>query len=206
MTPDRPARCGSRRLEQMTRARAPGGLPPMIRAGIPQGRRRVSSPEPPQLTTSIRCHRRRTLTRGACEQRTDALHLRAARAPGDLGTDRTRPGRRPDAGHPDRDRGDRPFPLGPGRGASGAGGRGPELGAPVAITPSALHGVRIVEAAYRDRPIGALAERSGRRLTAVLACRAAAFSLLDPEAQERRLAPAGLGLSGAASRNRSATW
>ena len=78
-------------------------------------------------------------------------------------------------------------------------GRGTELGDPVAITPSALHGVRIVEAAYRDRPIGALAERSGRRLTAVLACRAAAFSLLDPEAQERRLARWGLVLSGAAS-------
>ena len=78
-------------------------------------------------------------------------------------------------------------------------GRGTELRDPVPLAPPALHGVRIVEAAYRDRPIGALAERSGRRLTAVLACRAAAFSLLDPEAQERRLARWGLVLSGAAS-------
>jgi hypothetical protein len=78
-------------------------------------------------------------------------------------------------------------------------GRGIELSDPVPITPPALRGVRIVEAAYRDRPIGALAERSGRRLTAVLACRAAAFSLLDPEAQERRLARWGLILSGTAS-------
>ena len=38
---------------------------------------------------------------------------------------------------------------------------------------------------------------SGRRLTAVLACRVLAFSLLDPEAQERRLARWGLVLSGA---------
>ena len=78
-------------------------------------------------------------------------------------------------------------------------GRGIELSDPVPITPPALRGVRIVEAAYRDRPIGALAERSGRRLTAVLCCRAAAFALLDPEAQERRLARWGLVLSGAAS-------
>jgi hypothetical protein len=80
-----------------------------------------------------------------------------------------------------------------------ASGRGTELSDPLPVTPPALRGVRIVEAAYRDRPIGALAERSGRRLTAVLACRAAAFSLLDPEAQERRLARWGLVLSGAAS-------
>jgi hypothetical protein len=78
-------------------------------------------------------------------------------------------------------------------------GRGIELSDPVPIAPPALRGVAIFEAAYRDRPIGALAERSGRRLTAVLACRAAAFSLLDPEAQERRLARWGLVLSGAAS-------
>jgi len=63
--------------------------------------------------------------------------------------------------------------------------------------PGALRGVRIVEASYRDRPIGALSERAGRRLTAVLACRVLAFSLLDPEAQERRLARWGLVLSGA---------
>ena len=60
-------------------------------------------------------------------------------------------------------------------------------------------GVRIIDANYRDRPIGALSERAGRRLTAVLACRVVAFSLLDAEAQERRLARWGLVLSGAAS-------
>ncbi len=65
--------------------------------------------------------------------------------------------------------------------------------------PAALKGVRIVEAAYRDRPIGVLCERGGRRVTAVLACRVVSFSLLDPEAQERRLARWGLILSGAAS-------
>ncbi len=65
--------------------------------------------------------------------------------------------------------------------------------------PPPLRGVRIIEAEYRDHPIGALSERSGRRLTAVLACRVVAFSLLDSEAQERRLARWGLVLSGAAS-------
>lgn len=78
-------------------------------------------------------------------------------------------------------------------------GRGIALGDPLAVTPPQLHGVGVIEATYRQRPIGALTERSGRRLTAVLACRAAAFSLLDPEAQERRLARWGLVLSGAAS-------
>jgi hypothetical protein len=42
-----------------------------------------------------------------------------------------------------------------------------------------------------------VSERSGRRLTSVLACRVVAFSLLDQEAQERRLARWGLVLSGA---------
>jgi Putative type VII ESX secretion system translocon, EccE len=70
---------------------------------------------------------------------------------------------------------------------------------PPAEAPPALRGVRIVDAEYRERPIGALSERSGRRLTAVLACRVVAFSLLDPEAQERRLARWGLVLSGAAN-------
>lgn len=66
-------------------------------------------------------------------------------------------------------------------------------------TPPALRGARVVEVAYRDRRIGAVSERGGRWLTAVLACRVAAFSLLDTEAQERRLARWGLVLSGAAS-------
>jgi Putative type VII ESX secretion system translocon, EccE len=65
--------------------------------------------------------------------------------------------------------------------------------------PTALRDIRIVEAAYRDRQIGAFSERGGARVTAVLACRVVSFSLLDPEAQERRLARWGLILSGAAS-------
>lgn len=64
--------------------------------------------------------------------------------------------------------------------------------------PAALGGVRILETSYRDRAIGLLSE-GGRRLTSVLACRVVSFSLLDPEAQERRLARWGLVLSGAAS-------
>jgi hypothetical protein len=75
--------------------------------------------------------------------------------------------------------------------------RAPALSEAPAEAPAELRGVRIVEAAYRRRPIGALSEHSGRRLTAVLACRVLAFSLLDPEAQERRLARWGLVLSGA---------
>lgn len=64
--------------------------------------------------------------------------------------------------------------------------------------PRSVRSVQIIEAAYQDRPLGALSEHSGRRLTAVLACRVASFSLLDPEIQERRLARWGLVLSGAA--------
>jgi hypothetical protein len=65
-----------------------------------------------------------------------------------------------------------------------------------AVPPRALGDVRIISVDHRERVIGALSERSGRRLTAVLACRVAAFSLLDQEAQERRLARWGLVLSG----------
>ena len=72
------------------------------------------------------------------------------------------------------------------------------VGATPAEPPPALPGVRIQAITYGGREIGLLAERSGRRLTSVLACRVAAFSLLDPEAQERRLARWGLVLSGAA--------
>jgi hypothetical protein len=64
--------------------------------------------------------------------------------------------------------------------------------------PAALDTVRIVAVPYREREIGVLSEQRGRRLTAVLACRVAAFSLLDPEAQERRLARWGVVLAGAA--------
>ncbi len=63
--------------------------------------------------------------------------------------------------------------------------------------PEALGGVRIVALEHRGRAIGALSERAGRRLTAVLACRVGAFSLLDHDAQERRLARWGMVLSGA---------
>jgi hypothetical protein len=45
--------------------------------------------------------------------------------------------------------------------------------------------------------LGIVSERSGRRLTSVLACRVVAFSLLDQDDQERRLARWGLVLSGA---------
>jgi hypothetical protein len=61
-----------------------------------------------------------------------------------------------------------------------------------------VEGVRILEVPYKDRVIGVFSEQRRRRLTAVLACRVIAFSLLDPEAQERRLARWGLILSGAA--------
>ncbi|HTU85250.1 MAG TPA: SCO6880 family protein [Solirubrobacteraceae bacterium] len=64
--------------------------------------------------------------------------------------------------------------------------------------PAALRGVRILDVPYEDRTIGVLSEQRRRRLTAVLACRVVSFALLDPEAQERRLARWGLVLSGAA--------
>jgi Putative type VII ESX secretion system translocon, EccE len=64
--------------------------------------------------------------------------------------------------------------------------------------PAAVRGVRILEVPYRHGSIGVLSELRRRRLTAVLACRVLAFALLDPEAQERRLARWGLILSGAA--------
>jgi Putative type VII ESX secretion system translocon, EccE len=64
--------------------------------------------------------------------------------------------------------------------------------------PGAVKDVRILEMPYRDGAIGVLSEQRRRRLTAVLACRVLAFSLLDSEAQERRLARWGLILSGAA--------
>jgi hypothetical protein len=73
---------------------------------------------------------------------------------------------------------------------------GGELQPAPAVAPQALRDVRIAAVDHRERAIGALSERTGRRLTAVLACRVAAFSLLDHEAQERRLARWGLVLSG----------
>jgi hypothetical protein len=78
-----------------------------------------------------------------------------------------------------------------------AGERTVSLRRPAAEAPPQLNGVRIVAPTSGDHAIGALAERGGRRLTAVIACRVAAFALLDHEAQERRLARWGLVLSGA---------
>jgi Putative type VII ESX secretion system translocon, EccE len=78
---------------------------------------------------------------------------------------------------------------------AGCGGERPGS-APPPAAPGALRGVRIVAVTHGERTIGALSEQSGRRMTAVLACRVAAFSLLDHEAQERRLARWGLVLSG----------
>jgi type VII ESX secretion system EccE translocon-like protein len=77
-------------------------------------------------------------------------------------------------------------------GRSGLRGR-----SPVPVAPPQLRDVRLVATDYRGRALGAVSERAGRRLTAVLACRVVAFSLLDQEAQERRLARWGLVLSGA---------
>ncbi|MGZ4243298.1 MAG: SCO6880 family protein, partial [Solirubrobacteraceae bacterium] len=68
---------------------------------------------------------------------------------------------------------------------------------PAPVAPPALRDVRLISAEYHGREIGALAERSGKRLTSVLACRVVSFSLLDSDAQERRLARWGLVLSGA---------
>jgi hypothetical protein len=88
-----------------------------------------------------------------------------------------------------------PVPL---RGSRIRLGRRAGAGTIEAAAPPSLRGLRILEAQYRDRSIGVLSEQSGRRLTAVLACRVVAFSLLDADAQERRLARWGLVLSGAA--------
>jgi hypothetical protein len=74
-----------------------------------------------------------------------------------------------------------------------------ELAHPAPVPPNSLRGVGIVDVAYRELPIGALLEPSGRLMTAVLACRVVSFSLLEVEAQERRLARWGLVLSGSAS-------
>jgi hypothetical protein len=65
--------------------------------------------------------------------------------------------------------------------------------------PDTLRGVDLVTVEHRGRAIGALAERRGRWLTAVLACQAVSFALLDPEVQERRLAQWGLVLATAAN-------
>jgi hypothetical protein len=77
-----------------------------------------------------------------------------------------------------------------------ATGRGLRIRDPRPVAPPALREVRLTCAEYHGREIGALSERGGRRLTSALACRVVSFSLLDSEAQERRLARWGLLLSG----------
>jgi hypothetical protein len=69
---------------------------------------------------------------------------------------------------------------------------------PAHAAPPALRGVDIREVDYRARTVGVLSDRGGKWLTTVLACRVVAFSLLDAEAQERRLARWGVVLSSAA--------
>jgi hypothetical protein len=64
--------------------------------------------------------------------------------------------------------------------------------------PPSLTDVRIETAPYRDGSVGIVAVQGGRRRIAILACRVISFSLLESEAQERRLARWGLVLSGAA--------
>jgi hypothetical protein len=81
---------------------------------------------------------------------------------------------------------------------AGIARRHPNFGHANVYPPPSLSDVRIVEAPYHEHPIGILISRRGRLLTAVLACRVIGFSLLDPEAQERRLARWGLVLSGGA--------
>jgi hypothetical protein len=77
-------------------------------------------------------------------------------------------------------------------------GRGRPLGRPAPHPPGTLSDVEIIEVAYRGRQVGALGERGGRRMTAVLACEVVSFALLDPDAQERRLARWGNVLASAA--------
>ncbi len=87
-----------------------------------------------------------------------------------------------------------------------ASGRGrfhspaPTAGRTAAVSlPPTLRGVSLVTLSDRGRGIGAVSERRGRRLTAVLACRAASFALTDPEVQERRLAGWGVVLAATAT-------
>ena len=65
--------------------------------------------------------------------------------------------------------------------------------------PAPLREVKLLTLAYEGRSVGVLSERRGRLLTAVLACRALSFALLDPEVQERRLAQWGTVLAAAAN-------
>lgn len=57
----------------------------------------------------------------------------------------------------------------------------------VPAPPPALNGVRLTSIPYRERTIGAISERRGRFLTAVLVCRAPGLALLDDAEQEHCL-------------------
>lgn len=86
----------------------------------------------------------------------------------------------------------------PGRGMRWAGA-GRRVRDPGEQPPPPVSGVRLGHLSYGPGKIGVLIERRGHRLTSVLACRAASFALLDPEAQERRLARWGVVLSSSAA-------
>lgn len=58
----------------------------------------------------------------------------------------------------------------------------------VSTPPVPLRGVRIVGIDYRGGTVGAISERRGRRLTAVLVSRAPGFALADESEQHQRLA------------------
>ncbi len=64
--------------------------------------------------------------------------------------------------------------------------------------PPDLRGVELLTLPYRSGTIGAISDQNGRTLTAVLACEVGSFQLLDPPAQERRLAQWGIVLSACA--------
>ncbi len=64
--------------------------------------------------------------------------------------------------------------------------------------PRDLRGVTLLTLPYRSGTVGAISDHGGRRLTAVLACEVGSFQLLDPPAQERRLAQWGIVLSACA--------
>lgn len=70
---------------------------------------------------------------------------------------------------------------------------------PLLELPGELRGVELVTIDHQGRAVGALSERRGRWITAVLACQALSFALLDPEVQERRLAQWGTVLTTAAN-------
>jgi hypothetical protein len=82
---------------------------------------------------------------------------------------------------------------------SGAPVRGVIETSPDPSLPSTLRGVKLVTIEHGARRLGAFSEHHGRLLTVVLACRSRSFALLDPEAQERRLAQWGGLLAASAS-------